>query len=99
MTRPQPEKPAALTIDVDQWRRDIATFADTTKQALDAIAAELSNGCSGNIPRRSDLRSTGQAPISSTANNAAMSSRDRSAGDDRLARLKDQLAQRISKSN
>lgn len=50
MSKPETE-PEFLTFDVQLWRRDIQTFADTTRLALEAIVGELSNQCSGGTPR------------------------------------------------
>lgn len=41
----EPESKLA-NVDLDQWRRDIDTFAAATASALDAIVNELSNNCS-----------------------------------------------------
>lgn len=97
MHQASPEKPFELTIDVEQWRRDIQTFANTTKRALDAIAAELSIGCNGrpNSPRSigngdTDNRERSMPSLETPA--------EKNPGEDRLAKLKQQLAQRISKS-
>ena len=46
-------EPEFLSFDVQLWRRDIQTFADTTRLALEAIVDELSNQCSGGSPTRS----------------------------------------------
>jgi len=37
----------SINVDLDQWRRDIDTFASAMTSALDAIVDELSNACSG----------------------------------------------------
>ncbi len=34
----------ATSVDVEQWRQDVDTFAATTRQMLDSIHEELSNG-------------------------------------------------------
>ena len=36
-----------INVDLEQWRRDIDTFAAATTSALDAIIIELSTVCSG----------------------------------------------------
>ena len=36
-----------IDVDLEQWRRDINTFASTTQGALDAIVDELSNALGG----------------------------------------------------
>ena len=36
-----------INVDLEQWRRDIDTFAAATTSALDAIVSELSTVCSG----------------------------------------------------
>lgn len=93
MSQIQPDRPTELAIDIDQWKRDIKTFVDTTKQALHAIAAELSYECSngyessfGSGPSHESLR-----PIKNDPNDAQESVR--------LAQLKSQLSQRISKTD
>ena len=91
----QSEKPTKLAIDVEQWRRDIQTFAETTSRALNAIAAELSNECS-----------TGRATTQITSNDSTdpsfkprFSGDNESEGEQRLAKLKSQLAERLKNSN
>jgi hypothetical protein len=93
MNHPQPEKPAELKIDVEQWRGDIQTFVETTNRALDAIAAELSNGCSSRFDE------TAINPRSQTGETRSVLGADKTSVDDRLSRLKTQIAERISKSN
>lgn len=87
------EKPKRLEIHVEQWKRDIQTFADTTSQALNAIAAELSNDCS----TVGAGRDTCNDPKDSDSPSASLSGKE-SEGQ-RLAKLKSQLAERLSKSN
>lgn len=87
-----------ISIDVEQWRSDISTFVETTSQALSAIIAELSGSCSGgfvapNVPAQNN--ETMGAPVS--PNPVAATSFD-THRDDRLEKLKSQLARRISKS-
>ena len=36
-----------INVDLEQWRRDIDTFAAATTSALDAIISDLSTVCSG----------------------------------------------------
>jgi hypothetical protein len=96
MNEALPEKPIALSIDVEQWRRDIQTFADTTKRALDAIAGELSNGCTGKAIQSAQTSNGAFEPSAILA--SGMGTGDL-AVPDRLARLKSQLAKRISSSN
>lgn len=98
-----PDTPTDLIIDMDQWRRDIQTFAQTTQQALDAIVAELSNHCSGGFSSDPNHR-LGDPAIPSFENqfSGSPSSVPVSAdedGNDRLEKLKLKLAARISKSN
>ena len=91
------EKPSELSIDVDQWKRDIQTFAEATSQVLNAIAAELSNECSSDNStryRRTDAFDNPNVVVS--APSLAVSEPE---GNDRLADLKSQLAKRISKNN
>lgn len=40
-------EPQFISLDLEQWRRDIQAFATTTRGALNAIVSELSNQCSG----------------------------------------------------
>lgn len=44
MSTPKPS-PEFISLDIEQWRRNIHAFSDTTRKALDAIADELSNHC------------------------------------------------------
>lgn len=90
-----PEQPTALVIDVDQWRRDIRTFSDTTSQALETIVAQLSNSCSTG---RSSSRLPSSDRLTSEDSNQNSSTTFSASGinsDERLAKLKSQLAQRI----
>ena len=104
MSPPIPDKPTELSIDVNQWRRDIQTFATATGKALNAIAAELSSECSGGrieaSPDRTPKRSA--QPVASSLPNgspvAFSTPVAESSGRDRLADLKLKLAQRISQS-
>lgn len=90
------EKPTKLVIDVQQWKRDIQTFVKTTHQVLNAIAAELSNECSnGHAPRPRNIDATASGRIGSFTSTTT----SHSPNDDRLANLKSQLADRISKSH
>ena len=105
MNQQLPEKPTELAIDVEQWRSDIQTFAETTNRAIAAIAAELSNGCSGrrserNITTRAGNPGQGTADKQIETKFAAPETFDPNddPGNDRLAKLKQQLAQRIAKS-
>jgi hypothetical protein len=87
-------RPYALDLDIDQWRRDVATFANTTGQALEAIISELSASCTEEGSRINRLVSD-DSTIRGTTNNVATESD----GDDRLAKLKSQIAKRLAKSN
>jgi hypothetical protein len=86
-----------LEINVDQWRRDVKTFAETTIQALDAIVSQLSNSCSssssGDEWNHANYRER-ENPEART-NFATSDARN----DDRLAKIKSQLAKRLSNSN
>ena len=97
MNQPLSEKPIELNIDVDQWRRDIQTFASTTKRVLDAIAAELSNDCAKNSGE--PIQSVRTSPQTAVTHSLNVSQDETPGADDRLAKLKSQLAKRISKSN
>ena len=101
MTHPLPEQPTELKIDVEQWRRDIQTFVETTNRALDAIAGELSNSCSSSFdePSTKSHGNKGYELLTKAHNEPAFTAGVESSGDDRLARLKAQLAARISKTN
>ena len=98
MNRPLSDNPIELNIDVDQWRRDVQTFASTTKRVLDAIAAELSNDCAKNVGEIQTIQRVRPNPESALPSSSSVNPKD-SQGEDRLAKLKDQLAKRISKSN
>ena len=87
------EHPAKLEIDAEQWQRDIRTFAETTNQALYAIVSQLSNSCSNShtLPQRDP------SPPSETTSQSSITA-SQIGDEDRLAKLKSQLAQRIFKS-
>jgi L-lactate utilization protein LutB len=88
-------RPYALDLDIDQWRRDISTFASTTGQALEAIISELSASCTEEGGSRHVYSVSDEQPLCNTPI-------DRLAdpgGDDRLAKLKSQIAERLAKSN
>ena len=97
MNETKHEKPTPLAVNVDQWRSDIKTFAETTIQALDAILAQLSNSCANGIGddwiQSSEPERCEQEDPIATTNFAAKDVRQ----EDRLAQLKTELAMRISK--
>ena len=99
-----PANPKFLYLDLDQWRQDIRTFANATRQALDAIADELSTQCSvgGSQITGVEGQPAGGRPQQSPRQRNEMSTRPvtqtSSSGDnDRLAKLKHQLAERLAK--
>ena len=88
-----------LSIDTDQWRRDIRTFAETTNQALEAIVAELSNRCSQERRPASDQLPHGDdAQPVSAPEISGRSSRDNES-DPRLGDIRQQLAERLARLN
>jgi len=98
----------SINVDLDQWRRDIDTFASAMTSALDAIVDELSNACSGSdirpnssttkrapVARQSKINSTANRPATtSKPNNSSASTSSNS----RLASLKEKLASRMNKN-
>jgi hypothetical protein len=102
-----------IDIDLEQWRRDINTFATTTQQALDAIANELSNSCNDGhaSPSRSTVKTsvantnlsrqpkTKRGPKTAESKSKINHTSKSSFGDDRLANIKEKLAQRLAKNN
>ena len=92
------EQPNHLSIDVEQWRNEIRMFVQTTSQALEAIADEISAPRSNENyepePRalhrdRSDCNTIRSAEHSQPENEDMN-------GDDRITALKKRLEQRIS---
>ncbi len=56
------ETPVELNIDVEQWRRDVRTFADATSAAIHGIVAELTEQCSLiNLEPKSNLSKSNEA--------------------------------------
>ena len=94
------EQPHQLSIDVEQWSSDIETFAKTTREALDAIIAELSASCSSQ-PADMEMPGVVREFPSDWAGDTSRIDSDTPAArqDERLEKLKSQLARRISKSN
>jgi hypothetical protein len=93
-----------LEIDAEQWQRDIRTFAETTNQALQAIVAQLSNSCSlGHVaasnqnPTRLNEQCTASITTPESESHSPFAT-DPFGDKNRLSELKQQLAQRISKS-
>jgi len=101
-------KPIDLNIDVEQWRREIQTFVESTMSELQAINDDLARGFAGSAsgaPAERPLRSVDEMAKHSTlstrqttANGETTNSLNRPAGqsDDRLTRLKKQIEQRVS---
>jgi hypothetical protein len=98
MNQDRQTQPNHISIDVEQWRSDISTFVETTSQALTAIIAELSGSCSSGFSASEsptqNIESTENAVSASPVSPASIDT----CRDDRLEKLKSQLAQRISKS-
>lgn len=63
MSDPTDTASECINVDLEQWRRDIDTFAAATTSALDAIVSELSTVCSGD--QVSSV--TGSSPVQATA--------------------------------
>jgi hypothetical protein len=94
-----PENPTELAIDAEQWRRDIQTFAETTSQVLNAIAAELSNECSHGDPfPKTILNNPNEHRIAKNGKASSIVATE-SPINERLARLKSQLAKQMQKTN
>ena len=100
MSQHPTKQPIELKIDVEQWRRDIQTFVDTTSRALNAIAGELSNSCSNGFEEpAARFGDPADSDHSIRACDEPMPTSRTKPADDRLAKLKAKLAKRISKSN
>ena len=98
----------SFNVDLDQWRRDIDTFASATTSALDAIVNELSNACSGGeirpiastasripIAKQSKVNTTTSRQNTTSKTNNTPSS---TGSNSRLASLKEKLASRMNKN-
>lgn len=106
-------EPEFLNFDVQLWRRDIQTFADTTRLALEAIVDELSNQCSGGGPVVTKRKPVLKAPVkrserdkdiekqkpTTKVGNPTAESASESAGAEksRLTDLKAKLAERLAR--
>lgn len=97
-------KPSFISYDTEQWRRDIRAFANTTREALDAIVSELSNQCSGNAVVRpataeskkiSEADSACRSRATTPTRQTAATSDSNSETGDRLAQLKKRLAEKL----
>lgn len=98
MTQHQTAKPTPLSIDIDQWRRDIKTFSETTSGALVAIIEQLSNRCA--TTHSSDPSPRRQAALVTTSTSISRPmSPTKEDNSERLTELKSRLAQQISQSN
>jgi len=102
-----------VNVDLEQWRRDIDTFAAATTSALDAIIGELSTVCSGgqvrSLPRNSERQlpvkrktvlqqgASDVRPVRTAATNSSTDRGTTPASGSRLASLKEKLASRINK--
>ena len=99
MNQNQKPKTTALDINVDQWRRDINTFAATTLQALDVIVAQLSNSCTI-LPKDDEWGDSNDRPTAAQMDERTTNEPKRDANnDERLSQLKFRLAERILKSS
>ena len=110
MTEKNENKIQLIDLDLEQWRRDINTFATATQQALDAIADELSNTCNGG--QGAPVQSTAEKVSTNrkftrkaTTNHESKTDQTNSKpadisktsfGNDRLATIKEKLAQRLA---
>ncbi len=87
-----------LTIDSEQWRLDIKTFAEATNHALEAIISQLSNGCSPDGSHQELSPHREQASGATMSSAVTASAGNDTSSDFRFTELKSQLAQRLSKS-
>lgn len=58
-----------FNIDTEQWQRDIRTFAEATREALEAIAGELTNQCSPGLGAGNEKLGTNRVPQSNQQQN------------------------------
>lgn len=84
MSSPENETPQCLNIDVEQWRREIRMFSESTQKALEAIVSDLSNSCSN-----AESSAPGRTPLPGRTKADTVDG-------DRLASLKEQIAQRLN---
>ncbi len=99
-----------VNVDLDQWRRDINTFASTTHEALAAIVDEISNTVGGQVnPEKNKTRIGSRTntrslktflPSTETDAKARESKKPdaNSSREDRLANLKERLAIRMAQA-
>lgn len=97
-----------IDLDLEQWRREIDTFAAATTSALDAITGELSTVCSGgqvssiakSAPAQLSEKGTTVLPRSTHEPGAVRPAIDKNttptSSGGRLASLKEKLASRIN---
>lgn len=91
------QKPQCFSIDVDQWRREIRIFAESTEQAIEAIVAEYSDDSkAGGVESKNETSGHWADEFSNDDSEKKRSHRG-GGSSDRLALLKEQLAQRLSK--
>jgi len=79
------EAPEALNIDVDQWRREIRMFAESTEKAINAIVSDLS----------SSTARTGSGKANAGQNSSTARACSESVNGERLAELRAQIAKRL----
>lgn len=97
------QDPSFITFNVEQWRRDIQSFASDTRNTLDEIVSDLSNQCSSRTASRSQSGETEPASSIDLSYHRSMRPRltsdEQVAEDDsgRLSQLKAKLAQRLRK--
>jgi hypothetical protein len=87
-----PTSPTPIDIDIVQWQRDIQTFAMTMAQALAAIESELTNHCSQRPIRNFPLAKYESIRPLPATDGAEIS---KNGCNDRLSKIKNQLAQRM----
>ena len=99
-----------IDVDLDQWRRDINTFASTTHDALAAIVDEISNTVGGQTSPEKNKSRIKTTPKNRRSKPSSVSAKrddqdtDKtkspasSTREDRLATLKEQLAIRMAQT-
>ncbi len=96
-----PENTGLLEIDIEQWRRDVQTFVEMTKQELssihDQLASGFTSGPQNTRPREpaSTGSATWRAPDTTAENQPAP---DKTKTQEHLAQLKQKLADKIKAS-
>ncbi len=85
MSSTENEIPESLSIDVDQWRREIRMFAESTEKAIDVIVSDLS----------SSTARSGSAGMTGKSSPSQARSASDNGGSERLAELRAQIAKRL----